>query len=100
MKKPEGREGKAAWPLVLGADDIINYPELLVQYANVIALDKSALKFNWKSSEEELKKQEAVFRNICDSLYTSMGSRRISWAATLKLQSRLRNGRRNLGRMI
>ncbi|KAJ5354337.1 hypothetical protein N7541_006901 [Penicillium brevicompactum] len=43
----EDLKGSAHYPLLLDAQDIINHPEVMVQYSELIGMDPTKLKFEW-----------------------------------------------------
>ena len=43
----------AIWPLVLDADDVINSPDGIVQFCELVGLDVAKLRFEWTPASEE-----------------------------------------------
>ena len=46
--------GESKWPIVLDADDVIQYPELVMKYAGIVGLDPETLKFSWEKASKEM----------------------------------------------
>ncbi|KAI8628352.1 hypothetical protein F5Y19DRAFT_476756 [Xylariaceae sp. FL1651] len=62
------------WPVVLDADDVMMYPELVVKYAELVGLDSSNLKFSWdKASQDKLDKLRSSEKRMLSSILASSG---------------------------
>ncbi|KAI0534599.1 hypothetical protein GGR58DRAFT_516022 [Xylaria digitata] len=62
------------WPLVLDADDIMKYPELVMKYAKLVELDPDKLRFSWeKASEEKIEKMNSAAKVMLGSINASTG---------------------------
>ncbi|TGJ86899.1 hypothetical protein E0Z10_g1870 [Xylaria hypoxylon] len=62
------------WPLVLDADDIMMYPELVMKYAELVGLDPDKLRFSWeKASEEKIDKMNSAMKIMLGSFNASTG---------------------------
>ncbi|KAI3317054.1 hypothetical protein HD806DRAFT_515915 [Xylariaceae sp. AK1471] len=47
--------GKASqWPIVIDADDVMMYPELVIKYAELTGLDPDKLRFTWEKTSQEM----------------------------------------------
>lgn len=40
------------WPIVLDADDIMMYPELMIKYAGLVDIDPDKLQFSWEKTSQ------------------------------------------------
>ncbi|KAF4624939.1 hypothetical protein G7Y89_g13230 [Cudoniella acicularis] len=62
------------WPIILDADDIMLDSEIVLQYATVIGLDPSKLKFSWTPAhKEEVEKMHPVERRMRSTISSSSG---------------------------
>jgi hypothetical protein len=48
-----GSGSDITWPLVLEADDVINQPEVVIKFSELVGLDPTKLKFSWDPATEE-----------------------------------------------
>ncbi|KAK5624831.1 hypothetical protein RRF57_000547 [Xylaria bambusicola] len=67
-----GKDSK--WPIVLDADDVIMYPELVMKYASLVGLDPEKLIFSWeKASQEDEEKLHGAAKIMLSTINSSTG---------------------------
>ena len=68
-------DSDAVWPLVLEADDVINSPDVIVQFCELVGLDVAKLRFEWTpaSKEDLAQMRDDVQRRMRSTLSASAG---------------------------
>lgn len=62
------------WPIVLDADDVIDKPEVVRHYCQILGFDQEKLKFEWApATESELAKMDTVERRMMSAIAASRG---------------------------
>ncbi|KAI0520714.1 hypothetical protein F5B22DRAFT_598073 [Xylaria bambusicola] len=62
------------WPIVLDADDVIMYPELVMKYAGLVGLSPEKLRFSWeKTSKEDVEKMHSAAKIMLSTINSSTG---------------------------
>ncbi|KAI3335274.1 hypothetical protein F4824DRAFT_161251 [Ustulina deusta] len=62
------------WPIVLDADDVIMYPELVLKYAGLVGLDPNKVRFSWeKASQEKVDKLLPSVQVMLSTINASTG---------------------------
>ncbi|KKK15683.1 hypothetical protein ARAM_006621 [Aspergillus rambellii] len=68
-----GEEQKKT-PIILDADDVLNNPELVLRFCDLVGLDSTRVQFTWKPAGQEQLEKEAAIRLITRStLFASSG---------------------------
>ncbi|KAI0404533.1 hypothetical protein F4802DRAFT_220392 [Xylaria palmicola] len=64
----------SVWPVLLEADDVIAYPELVMKYAELVGLDPEQLRFSWeKASQAQLDKLRSAEKVMLSTFNASTG---------------------------
>ncbi|KAI0105337.1 hypothetical protein GGR51DRAFT_199550 [Nemania sp. FL0031] len=86
------------WPIVLDADDVIAYPELVKKYAGIVGLDPDKLRFSWeKTSEEQLEKLRAAEKIMLGSINASTGVDKGKMAGDIDINAEAEKWRAEFG---
>ncbi|KAF2967262.1 hypothetical protein GQX73_g6316 [Xylaria multiplex] len=86
------------WPLVLDADDIMKYPELVMKYAKLVELDPDKLQFSWeKASEEKIEKMNSAMKVMLGSINASTGVDKGKLAGKINIDTEAEKWRTEFG---
>ncbi|KAI0411751.1 hypothetical protein F5X98DRAFT_356642 [Xylaria grammica] len=86
------------WPLVLDADDVISYPELVMKYAGLVGLDPATLTFSWeKTSPGEIEKMNHAMKVMLGSINASTGVDKKKLAGNVDIDTEAEKWRAEFG---
>ncbi|KAI1121457.1 hypothetical protein F5Y10DRAFT_256243 [Nemania abortiva] len=86
------------WPIVLDADDVIAYPELVKKYAALVGLDPDKLQFSWeKTSQEQLEKLRAAEKIMLGTINASTGVDKTKMAGNIDINTEAEKWRSDFG---
>ncbi|KAI1421983.1 hypothetical protein F5Y12DRAFT_660979 [Xylaria sp. FL1777] len=86
------------WPIVLDADDVIKYPELVMKYAGLVGLDPDKLKFSWeKVSQEKIDQMESIVQVMLGTINASTGVDKGKIAGKLDIDAEAKKWRVEFG---
>ncbi|KAI0869585.1 hypothetical protein GGS24DRAFT_478434 [Hypoxylon argillaceum] len=86
------------WPIVLDADDVIAYPELVKKYAGFVGLDPEKTRFSWeKASPEQLGELMSAEKIMLGSINASTGVDKGKMAGNINIDTEAEKWRSEFG---
>ncbi|MCJ1296426.1 hypothetical protein MMC34_007992 [Xylographa carneopallida] len=100
IPKPErGSADETQWPLLLDADDIINNPDVVVRFSEVVGLDPAKLQFEWEPAEKGYVDQlhTDVSRRMRSTLTASTGIMKDKSSAEIDISVEAKKWKKEFG---
>ncbi|MCJ1383415.1 hypothetical protein MMC17_006529 [Xylographa soralifera] len=100
LAKPgSGSANDTKWPLLLDADDIINNPDVVVRFSEIVGLDTTKLQFEWKPAEKEYLAllNNDVSRRMRSTLTASAGVMKEKSSADIDISREAKKWREEFG---